>query len=106
MNFQNNAIKGVFLGFSLESNCNIVTDYKTFRTHLVREVVFDEWTPGKLTNNTLTKHFNNDKYLLHIKEVLIWIKINMPTMVFSLFKIFKKIMVSLNYHQNHIFLRK
>jgi len=61
MKFKNNAIKGVFLGFNRESYCYIVMDYKNLKIHYVREVVFDESTPGKLTLNGLNSNINNSK---------------------------------------------
>jgi len=61
MKFKNNAIKGVFLGFNRESYCYIVMDCKNLKIHYVREVVFDESTPGKLTLNGLNSNINNSK---------------------------------------------
>jgi len=61
MKFKNNAIKGVFLGFNTESYCYIVMDYKNLKIHYVREVVFDESTPGKLILNGLNSNINNNK---------------------------------------------
>jgi hypothetical protein len=40
MKLKHNAIKSDFLGFSLESYCFILIDYKNSSIHLDREVVF------------------------------------------------------------------
>ena len=69
--FDSNSKKGTFLGLSIESNCYIIMDSNDYSIHLVREAVFDEETPSKLTtrihNNKLpTNIFNNDNYIFEL----------------------------------------
>ena len=78
MKLKHHAIKGFFLSFSLELYCYIVIDYKNLSIHLVRKVVFYEFTPGKLTltdsnnknkfNRILPKYFNLENYSIHISN--------------------------------------
>ncbi|OUM70682.1 hypothetical protein PIROE2DRAFT_1232, partial [Piromyces sp. E2] len=68
MKFKSNATKGVFVGFSIESNCYVIMDYTDHSIHLVREAVFDKHTPSAIfsnfeNNNLLTNIFNNDNYI-------------------------------------------
>jgi len=71
MKFDSNGKKGVFLGINMESNCYIIMDSTDYSIRLVREAVFDEETPSKLTNrihnNKLpTNIFNKDNYIFEL----------------------------------------
>ncbi|OUM59000.1 hypothetical protein PIROE2DRAFT_64052 [Piromyces sp. E2] len=66
--FESNSKEGVFVGFSIESNCYMVLDKNDLNIHLIREVVFNEETPSGLqvktnNNNLPTNVFNNDNYI-------------------------------------------
>jgi len=80
LKFKSNAIKGVFVGFNMESNCYMIMDTKEYNIHLVREVIFDEKTPSELSPSVSNKKlptniFNNDNIIYLNYLLLIPMKI-------------------------------